>query len=114
MNARIKRKWVAALRSGKYAQGQGFLKDEDGGYCCLGVLCSIFAKEKSKLGVKFIGESDGTWSFMGSGATLPVVVADWAGLDNVDPTIGPVTAVGLNDDQYRSFRYIARMIEKYL
>ena len=114
MNARIKRKWVTALRSGKYMQGRGFLKDEDGGYCCLGVLCDVFAKEKSKLGVKFIGESDGTWSFMGSGATLSGVVADWAGLDHTDPTIGPTTAISLNDDQCRSFKYIARMIEKYL
>ena len=114
MNARIKRKWVTALRSGKYMQGQGYLKDEDGGYCCLGVLCDIFAKEKSKLGVKFVREGDETWSFMGSGATLPVAVVEWAGLDSADPTIWPVTAVNLNDHENRSFKYIARMIEKYL
>ena len=114
MNARIKRKWVTALRSGKYVQGRGFLRDEDDGYCCLGVLCSIFAKEKSKLGVKFVREDDKTWSFMGSGSTLPLVVEEWAELDHTDPTIGPSTAVGLNDDQSRSFKYIARMIEKYL
>lgn len=30
--------WVSALRSGKYRRGTGALKDEHGGYCCLGVL----------------------------------------------------------------------------
>lgn len=32
------KKWDAALRSGKYEQGQGLLKTSDGRYCCLGVL----------------------------------------------------------------------------
>lgn len=31
-------KWLAALRSGEYKQGAGFLCDLDGNYCCLGVL----------------------------------------------------------------------------
>ena len=51
----IKAKWVKALRSGKYEQGQGSLRvdreivDKDGfatlktkkHYCCLGVACAI-------------------------------------------------------------------------
>lgn len=35
-----KNKWVAALKSGKYKQGAGFLC-EGGKYCCLGVLLRI-------------------------------------------------------------------------
>ena len=111
MNARIKRKWVTALRSGKYKQGRWHLRDEGGGYCCLGVLCDLYSKAKRK---KLFRYDDDGWSFMGSGATLSGVVADWAGLDHTDPTIGPTTAISLNDDQCRSFKYIARMIEKYL
>ena len=38
MDKELKQKWVAALRSGEYAQGNGALKDESGRYCCLGVL----------------------------------------------------------------------------
>jgi hypothetical protein len=38
MDAEIKRKWLEALRSGKYAQGRNALLHE-GKYCCLGVLC---------------------------------------------------------------------------
>ena len=38
----VKRKWLAALRSGKYKQGDAFLYNkDDNSYCCLGVLCEI-------------------------------------------------------------------------
>lgn len=40
---KARRMWVKALRSGKYAQGQGQLKTTDG-YCCLGVLCDLAVK----------------------------------------------------------------------
>ena len=40
MDKKIKKEWVAALRSGKYKQTQGYLC-ADGGFCCLGVLCDI-------------------------------------------------------------------------
>lgn len=41
------RKWVNALRSGKYHQTRGNLQDEDG-YCCLGVACRVFATGELK------------------------------------------------------------------
>lgn len=48
---RLRKKWVAALRSGKYQQGRGQLKynpDRVARYCCLGVLCAILdPKEKT-------------------------------------------------------------------
>jgi hypothetical protein len=37
--------WVAALRSGKYAQGTDKLC-KDNAYCCLGVLCEIQGRPK--------------------------------------------------------------------
>jgi len=37
----LQRNWLDALRSGKYEQGQGFLKDKHNRYCCLGVLCEL-------------------------------------------------------------------------
>lgn len=40
MDAEIKRKWVKALRSGKYERGMHHLHNH-GRYCCLGVLCKI-------------------------------------------------------------------------
>lgn len=44
MDKKLKAKWVAALRSGDYKQGNGVLRREtkDGvEFCCLGVLCDI-------------------------------------------------------------------------
>jgi hypothetical protein len=41
MNAELKVKWIAALRSGKYRQGLGRLRGGDNSYCCLGVLCDV-------------------------------------------------------------------------
>jgi hypothetical protein len=46
MNADIKEKWIAALRSGKYKQGNSYLRRGDE-YCCLGVLCDVMGMEWS-------------------------------------------------------------------
>jgi len=40
MDNDLKQKWVTALRSGDYRQGQGHLH-ADGEFCCLGVLCDV-------------------------------------------------------------------------
>ena len=40
MDPVLKKKWVVALRSGKYEQGKEALRNGDK-YCCLGVLCEI-------------------------------------------------------------------------
>lgn len=45
MNQEIKKKWLEALRSGKYKQGAGYLRRRDESYCCLGVLCDIVEPE---------------------------------------------------------------------
>lgn len=34
----MKQMWIEALRSGDYEQGESYLKDPEGRYCCLGVL----------------------------------------------------------------------------
>lgn len=52
MNPKLKAKWVKALRSGKYQQGNGYLYTGSG-YCCLGVLCSVMGTPKEKLLEKY-------------------------------------------------------------
>jgi hypothetical protein len=42
------KKWVEALESGEYQQAQGQLKDEGGGYCCLGVACDLYRKTRKR------------------------------------------------------------------
>jgi hypothetical protein len=37
----LRKMWIEALRSGEYEQGRDHLRDPDGGYCCLGVLCHL-------------------------------------------------------------------------
>ncbi len=37
---RRNREWIAALRSGEYAQATGYLRTPDG-FCCLGVACDL-------------------------------------------------------------------------
>ena len=39
------KKWIAALRSGKYSQTKEYLQDSRG-YCCLGVACEILIPKK--------------------------------------------------------------------
>ena len=40
MKTALKQKWVQALRSGKYEQGSGRLREDDC-FCCIGVLADI-------------------------------------------------------------------------
>lgn len=47
MDPEIKAKWLTALRSGKYQQGQNFLQRDDK-FCCLGVLCEVMGLEATK------------------------------------------------------------------
>jgi hypothetical protein len=42
MDAQLKKQWLEALRSGKYDQGTGQLRDGNC-FCCLGILCDIFS-----------------------------------------------------------------------
>ena len=40
IDPKLKTKWLKALRSGKFVQGQGALRNSNG-HCCLGVLCEL-------------------------------------------------------------------------
>jgi hypothetical protein len=42
------KKWIAALRSGRYKQAKGFLNTDNGYYCCLGIGCELFIDEEQK------------------------------------------------------------------
>lgn len=41
----IQKKWVEALRSGKYKQANGYLRDNEDCFCCLGVACDVLGLE---------------------------------------------------------------------
>lgn len=111
MKAEIKAKWVEALRSGEYRQGRGYLRN-GGGFCCLGVLCDLAAKEG-------IGEWVGypphfRCGDFSSDRLPPQAVLDWAGLTQMNPLISDsrLTASSLNDNSRFSFNKIAELIER--
>lgn len=54
MDKRLKKLWVKALRSGRYKQGKGALK-EAGQYCCLGVLANIQGAKWTEAGNPYVG-----------------------------------------------------------
>lgn len=46
MNVDIKKKWIAALLSGKYKQGRDVLRNSKNEFCCFGVLCDVVDNTK--------------------------------------------------------------------
>lgn len=113
MKADIKERWVEALRSGRYVQGQGKLNKGDK-FCCLGVLCDLAERDgvvTSHIAVS--GERVYSGPEGSDSSLLPRDVASWAGLDQLDPTAEGVHLVEAND-YGASFPTIARMIEKGL
>lgn len=115
MNPEVKAKWVAALRSGEYQQGTGALKSDDK-YCCLGVLCDIFAKETGKDWTAL--KDSPVMEFDGATGLPPNAVSEWAGLQTMNPIVleGTIatTLSNMNDGLGASFQTIARLIEEQL
>lgn len=109
MNQAIKAQWVAALRSGDYAQAEGQLRTY-AGFCCLGVLCDLHSK--AGLGAWYADRR-----YDNSSDLLPDAVAKWADTNN-SPTVNNVPLVdfndGVNNYKQRTFAQIADLIEEYL
>lgn len=42
----LQEKWLSALESGNYKQGQGKLRNKNGEFCCLGVACEVLGLER--------------------------------------------------------------------
>ncbi len=129
MNEEIKARWVEALRSGEYMQGQMLLRSRDpildvDRFCCLGVLCEIAVQD----GVIEVEVTDGLGTYFhpqttddSSDISLPFVVLAWAGLPVeqnevlIDhPTRGPLVLSAYNDSLQWTFGQIADLIEEML
>ena len=108
MDQKIAEKWVAALRSGEYKQGQDRLKDGDR-YCCLGVLCDLHAREHADY--PYSHAADGVDTFYGNRVILPGVALEWAGMSSPYGTVNGTTLVNIND-RGATFDEIAGVIER--
>jgi hypothetical protein len=106
MKQSVMKKWVKALRSGKYKQGEGCLKNGNE-YCCLGVLSAIspyknnFTKMCDVSGDKNL--------------VLPQPIQNWSGMESDNGKIDGIAdsnLVGINDNG-TSFKEIADFIEKH-
>ena len=139
MRKEVMVKWVKALRSGKFKQGQGTLKqfNKKGQeqHCCLGVLCELYnetmKKNKKKMLSETVCDNDRDFSygysrFGGKKEDLPKEVKDWSGIKNSlgkfkTPTDiadkshwyddGEICLADLND-LGKKFKTIANIIEK--
>lgn len=134
MKPEVAKKWVSALRSGKYKQGKAALKytTKNGvtRHCCLGVLCELYNQDKKKkeqqpLSVKPAKEfteletptGSKAYSFAGEATMLPTSVRKWAGMmDRVgeihnegDENDG--SSLAELNDAGASFKKIAQIIE---
>lgn len=98
----FKQKWVAALRSGEYKQGQSLLLNGDNEYCCLGVACKVAGYTD-----KTIRNSEGYIK-----KTLTHVPIELRGLDPDNALVEKL--IGFNDDKEWSFNRIAAYVERYL
>lgn len=105
MDKAIKKKWVKALRSGRYKQGAARLFDEkDGTHCCLGVLCRVMRlrPDNSVFG--------GFYGYGGQNGWLSDQMLERTGLlDRQQKTL-----MKMNDKRGKSFAQIADHIEKNL
>lgn len=111
MKETIKKKWLAKLRNKKTKQSKDRLKDKNGGFCCLGVLCDIYSKDKK------VSWTKNDW-ILGEWASLPTAVVDWAGLPSNNPEVEMgddfTDLATLNDSGNYTFEDIAEIIEKQL
>ena len=116
MNSQIKQQWVTALRSGEYTQTRWNLQTEQG-YCCLGVLCDLYAKEtgtKWKVHTTEDDEPFTYYSFDDCGSCLPDSVEKWAGLAMPNPHVKGESSLAELNDGGSTFTEIAQLIEENL
>lgn len=110
MNADIKQRWVEALRSGQYKQGQGCLKQNDA-YCCLGVLCELHRQDFPGKGWQRKNQHGGQFSYISRDAVNypPEEMSAWTGLN---PSVYDLLADA--NDSGADFPTIASLIEEML
>ena len=118
MDKHVAERWVQALRSGQYQQGQHELHPDTNSYCCLGVLCDLYRVEQGK----------GEWRngpmrnelFIFStptgvyeSAVLPEMVKSWAGMRTSTGSIaGSEDELAALNDEGMEFPQLADLIEK--
>ena len=105
INTDLAKKWVAALRSGNYVQGQNRLRNSEGKYCCLGVLCEV-------AGITRI--DSGSYKFPRSNYMWHAAAEDSWWNKQFGTALNQNRLWQLNDTDEKSFAEIADYIEQEL
>lgn len=103
MKKSVMKKWIKALKSGKYKKTTGNLKNENG-HCCLGVLCAIspYKNNYTKM----------SWNSAICNSVLPTKVQEFAGMKSENGTIDDSICLSSMNDNGNSFETIADFIEQ--
>jgi hypothetical protein len=117
MNQDVKKLWLDELRSGKYLQGKFALRQVDGSFCPLGVLCEVAVKAGVISPAKSYPYDEVRMAYAISTGGLPLEVEAWASLDSyTEITLDGKTTniMGHNDNHDKTFAQIADAIEEQL
>jgi hypothetical protein len=108
LNPELKKKWIDALRSGKYNQGRTYLA-KNNNYCCLGVLADLSGNltDEKENGIRFCKTNEE--SPKGKGWSC---VSLWAESDILINKEQKSKLIRMNDEENRTFPEIADYIEK--
>jgi len=130
MKKDIAKKWIKALRSGKYKQGKGYLKQfndkNEPRHCCLGVLCELYndtmkQNHKKTLYTEEMEDAVTGTSFVRFDLVdggLPKAVRKWADIETslgifvVDIEYDIEECLADLNDSGKKFSTIANIIEK--
>lgn len=121
MKRDVAKKWVGALRSGKYKQIRNALKrvknNQIESFCALGVLCDLYQKEhpdKPLVEVKLDSKTKNgnVVEIGGSEVELPARVEKWAGIKKSSFLPSAGLSIPELNDRGTSFKKIADLIEK--
>lgn len=104
MDQELKEKWVDALRSGRYEQGQGLLRTTGDRYCCLGVLVDIADPDGWEQGESY-------WYYKGNARMIDL---GYEGVLERVIALSVMEGLAAMNDDGRSFDKIAAWIEENL
>lgn len=114
MDKELKRKWIEALRSGKYQQGRQYLRCGNK-FCCLGVLCDIV---KPDSWIPSTSHDEPVYKFVSgevkNSLLLPWEIEKMLGDWHRETTMAVDTLMAMNDTRMNSFDEIADWIEENL
>lgn len=126
MKVKYKKRWLKALRSGEYSQTTGSLTDDEGAFCCLGVLCDILKDEVDDLEIdsRFALPPVKVWKLVLKKESLEILGDDLSLMDeggnweeeqlplSVTPLVVRNDGSGAYEGRPQSFKRIANLIER--